>query len=205
MKKGEYAIESGTLFHQIHTYLSLDLTDWQLRAYKKFYAPDFQLKSGTFLIPEDMPLSQALEKPLVTPVHTDITFMILPGWSVYDIDSYLSQKKFIKPGEFIDARPSDFPRLIKKYPFLEGKKSFEGFIYPDTHRIRSGADLEEFLFSIIGVFQNRIFSKMTPTQQKEFYATLILASIVEREERNPDEKAQVAGILKERLRIRMSL
>lgn len=205
MKKGEYTIESGTLFHQIHTNLKLDVADWQLRAYKKFYAPDFQLKSGTFVIPEDMPLSKALEKSLVTPAHTDMTFMILPGWSVYDIDSYLSQKKLIRSGELINAKPSDFPRLIKKYPFLEGKKSFEGFIYPDTHRIRSGADLEEFLFSIIGVFQNRIYSKMTPAQQTRFYTTLILASIVEREERNPDEKAQVAGILEERIRIRMSL
>ena len=123
MKKGEYAIESGTLFHQIHTYLSLDLTDWQLRAYKKFYAPDFQLKSGTFLIPEDMPLSQALEKPLVTPVHTDITFMILPGWSVYDIDSYLSQKKFIQPGDLIDAHFAIPYILLRAISFFQMLKT----------------------------------------------------------------------------------
>lgn len=203
--KGEYSIDMGTSFNGLNGTLKLGLSDWQLRAYKKFYAPGFELKSGTFLVPEDVEFSKALEKYLKTPTHTDLTFMILPGWSVFDIDAFLSAKKFIEPNELISAVPEKFPRLVKKYPFLEGKKSFEGFIYPDTHRIRQGADLEEFLFTIIGVFQDRIYSKITPVQQKNFYPTLVLASIVEREERNSDEKAQVAGILAERIRVRMSL
>lgn len=205
VRKGQYGVITGTLFPELNTVLKLDVSDWRIRAYRKYYVPNFELKSGTFQVSGDMPFSQALEKDLKTPLYTDLNFMILPGWSIYDIDDFLVQKKLIQPGELISATPAKFPRLVKKYPFLEGKKSFEGFIYPDTHRIRQGADLEEFLFTIIGVFQDRIYSKLTPAQQKNFYSTLILASIVEREERNADEKATVAGVLSGRLAIRMSL
>ena len=105
----------------------------------------------------------------------------------------------------LKAEPKQYPKLIQKYPFLEGKTSFEGFLYPDTYRVRPSANLEEFLNTLLAIFDERIYAKLTPTQQKNIYPTLILASIVEREERNPEEKAVVAGVLTERLRIRMML
>ncbi|MDD2745468.1 MAG: endolytic transglycosylase MltG [Candidatus Gracilibacteria bacterium] len=205
VRKGQVSIDAGTVFLDLGTSLKLGVSDWRLKAYRKYYAPEFELKSGTFTIAEDMSFAQALETSLKKPTHTDLTFMILPGWSSFDIDPYLAQKKFIKPGELIQAKPTQFPKLIKKYPFLEGKTSFEGFLYPDTYRIRPSADLEEFLDTLLGIFDERIYAKLTPAQQKILYSTLILASIVEREERNPDEKAVVAGVLTERLRIRMML
>lgn len=205
VKKGQYSIEAGSLFSDLNQELKLGVSDWKFRAYRKFYAPDFELKSGTFVVGEDTTFENALESSLKKPAYTDLTFTILPGWSKFDIDPYLAEKKFIKAGDLISATPSQFPKLVQKYAFLKGMDSFEGVMYPDTYRIRQEADLEEFLDTLLGVFQTRIYAKLDATQKTRFMDTLILASIVEREERNSDEKAKVAGVLAKRLDIRMSL
>jgi cell division protein YceG involved in septum cleavage len=48
-------------------------------------------------------------------------------------------------------------------------------------------------------FQSRVRSKLS--EPTDFYTTLILASVVEKEERNTDNKATVAGIFLKRLEI----
>ncbi len=101
------------------------------------------------------------------------------------------------------ARPAEFPKLITKYPFLSDKKSFEGFLFPDTYRVRQGAQLEEVLGVLLAEFDKQIYSKLAG--RKDWYNTLKLASIVEREERDPAEKSKVAGVLARRLEIGMSL
>ena len=45
----------------------------------------------------------------------------------------------MKAGDLVSARPNEFPKLMTKYAFLTGKKSFEGFLFPDTYRVRQGA------------------------------------------------------------------
>ena len=73
-------------------------------------------------------------------------------------------------------------------------------IYPDTYRIRSGAKIAEILSTVFSTFDDRIYSKIPSKNKKDWYDTLILASIVEREERDPDNKPIVAGVLAKRLR-----
>ncbi len=138
-------------------------------------------------------------------MYNDQTITILPGWSIYDIDPYLASQGIMKAGELIRATPAFYPKLQKKYSFLDNRKSFEGFLYPDTYRVRQGARLDEVLDTLLGTFQSRIYSKLSPKETQGMYKTLILASIVEREERNSQEKATVAGVLARRIEIGMSL
>jgi hypothetical protein len=55
----------------------------------------------------------------------DITITILPGWNMYDIDSYLSDKKIIPTGAFLLAARDNFSTFQTKYTFLAGKLSME--------------------------------------------------------------------------------
>lgn len=116
--RGQYSIPAGASFADLGPLLKIDVAEWRYRSYRKFFASSFELKSGTFEVPEDTTFSEALDRYLKKPVHTDLTFMILPGWNRYDIDAYLTEKKFIKAGDLIRATPSDYPKLVGKYPFL---------------------------------------------------------------------------------------
>jgi UPF0755 protein len=110
-----------------------------------------------------------------------------------------------KAGDLISAQVSQYPELIKAFPFTQNLSSFEGIIFPDTYRVRQGANLAEVLRVTLSEFNKQIYSKIPEKDRKSWYATLKLASIVEREERDSNEKPMVAGVLAKRIAIGMSL
>lgn len=77
--------------------------------------------------------------------------------------------------------------------------SLEGFLYPDTYRITQNATAKDILDRLLAEFSQKIGSDYTKLGTNA-YMTLILASIVEREERNNSEKPTVAGILQKRVK-----
>ncbi|HNQ44195.1 MAG TPA: endolytic transglycosylase MltG, partial [Candidatus Cloacimonadota bacterium] len=85
-------------------------------------------------------------------------------------------------------------------------KSLEGFLYPDTYQfpIDCGAD------SILGIQTAEFFRKLSraginPHAIPDFYQKLILASIVEKEAGNDDERGIIAGVFQNRLKLGMAL
>lgn len=69
--------------------------------------------------------------------------------------------------------------------------TLEGFLYPDTYNVDKNKPLIPQLVSKqLQTFQSRVRSKLNnPT---DFYTTMILASIVEKEERDTNNKPTVA-------------
>jgi len=93
---------------------------------------------------------------------------------------------------------------MQGYEFLRqipsGVGTLEGFLYPDTYNVAKDKPLIPQLVSRqLQGFQTRVRNKVSaPT---DFYKTMILASVVEKEERNNDNKPTVAGIFLKRLEI----
>ena len=154
-----------------------------------------------------MKLEDVFAQVLVKPEFTDLTITILPGWNTYDIDDYLYRKDIIvNPGDFLLALRDNFTKYQHDYPFLEGTESLEGFLYPDTYRVPKNATADTVVRKLLDEWEKKIGGRYqslrtisntgsTPTA----YQKLILASILEREERNPNEKPIVAGILAKRV------
>jgi cell division protein YceG involved in septum cleavage len=118
---------------------------------------------------------------------------------MYDIDSYLSSKQIIPTGAFLLAARDHFVTFQEKYSFLQGKLTMEGFLYPDTYRILPTADAYMILDKLLGEWESKISTTYTQLGASA-YDNLILASIVEREERQSSEKAKVADILAKRVK-----
>jgi UPF0755 protein len=113
----------------------------------------------------------------------------------------LAAKWIIKAWELIaysDAMPSS---IKAKYSFLKDAPSLEWFIYPETYRIPLDAKLDNVLEITLDTFEERIYNefKSSRVKWKDFYDMLIMASIIEREERDPQNKPIVAWILLKRL------
>jgi UPF0755 protein len=84
--------------------------------------------------------------------------------------------------------------------------SLEGFLYPETYLfpVYSNAD------SILAIMTNEFFRKLSRAgidihRQEDFYAKLILASIVEKEAGYAEERPIIAGVFERRLRLGMAL
>jgi len=117
---------------------------------------------------------------------------------MWDIDSYLAEQNISRPGEFLDTARMNFAVYQKDFPFLEGVTSLEGFLYPDTYRIRKLGDADDAIRVMLREFDKKIGESYRSLDQKKAYQTLILASIVEREERIDANQPIVAGILQKR-------
>lgn len=197
---GKYTLEKWATLSSLPNALAIDIGTMRYKLYLRFFAPRvISLQAGTYEVERDMELSRVLTEALKSPKYTDLTITILPGWNIYDIDSYLSEKNIIPTGSFLIALRDHYDTFVKKYDFLEWQSSLEGFLYPDTYRILQTADAYMIIDTLLAEWEKKIWESYRSLGGSA-YQKLILASIVEREERRSSEKAKVAGVLEKRVR-----
>ena len=175
--------------------------------------PDFELQAGSYNMPAGADIQTYIEN-LQGAISNDITLTFLEGWNIFDIDEHLTNKWMIEAGEFISyaenycdetlypgAKEDGRCKLTMKYTFLNENASLEGFLYPDTYAINPNTfTVKSLSEKMLDNFYNKVFLELIDYQENDAIFDLVtLASIVEKEEKNPNEKSTVAGILKKRL------
>ncbi|EKE30116.1 MAG: hypothetical protein ACD_2C00040G0002 [uncultured bacterium (gcode 4)] len=199
--KGKYTIEKNDTLTQLPQRLNIEVNPTLYKIWLKIRAPDIKLLAWTYEIKDDSTLSDVLSVGLKKPVALDREIMILPWWNIFDIDEMLAEKWIIKTWELI-SYSNEFPNSMRtRYPFLKNAVSLEWFIYPETYRIALDAKLEDVVWIALDTFESRVYKDFLNARLVwvDFYDTMIMASIVEREERNPKNKPIVAWILSKRL------
>ncbi|MFK7779639.1 MAG: endolytic transglycosylase MltG [Candidatus Gracilibacteria bacterium] len=197
----EIKIEKGEL--PIDIAHRLGLNQKYLKLYLKNNNPEFKLLVGNFKIEKNSNIEQilsALENPII---QGEIDITLLEGWNIYDIDEFLANKGLISEREYINyvTNLEKIGKLTEFFTFIEGLETLEGFLYPDTYKIAiDNFKINTFVIKQLENFENRVYNTiMSDLDNKEIEKLINLASIVEKEEKNINEKSTVAGILKKRL------
>ncbi|MBI4948279.1 endolytic transglycosylase MltG [Candidatus Berkelbacteria bacterium] len=112
-----------------------------------------------------------------------IKVTLLEGWRAKDIEEYMVNEKGLS--QFIG-----FTKKAEKY---------EGYLYPDTYEILLIITPDEFIKLLRDTFVTKTKS-LNPTSDQ-----VILASIIEREAASDSERADIAGVYTNRLKIGMRL
>lgn len=110
------------------------------------------------------------------------------------------------------ASPREIERAASDPAFLRAlgleAPSLEGYLFPDTYQFVRGMTAEEILTRMV----QRLFAKLTPeilerarSRGLSLHQLLTLASIVEREAVVRDERALIAAVFWNRLRLEMPL
>lgn len=195
-----YIIDKWSTMISLNTKFKWGIAPWRYTLWVKYFAPkDIVLNIWEYVAERWVTVSQFFTETIATPVHSDLTITILPGWNMYDIDAYLVEKNISKTGEFLRVAADRFSEYQAKYTWLEWVDSLEGFLYPDTYRVIKEATAHDVILKLLSGFDNRIGESYLGIW-KNAYQKLILASIVEREERNDTNQPIVAGILEKRVR-----
>ena|SRR3989338_7793023 len=158
-------------------------------------------------------------------ISKGIKIAILEGYTINDIVN-MFQKNGININYDIFINIDN--NLRKKYSFLQNipdNVSLEGFLFPDTYYFAQSAKQEpyfeqsnntkyntqiskEILEKFLDNFESKLTNEIKDGFKKQglsFYEGVILASIVEREVWNKNDKPIVAGVLLNRLRVKMPL
>lgn len=183
------------------------VSPWRYRYYLRFIADTPEIvKSWIYSVDKNITISEFITKTLVSskPIEA-ANITILPGWNIYDVDAYLTRKWYIASWDLISSQSNLVTLFSSKYLFLRGADSLEGFLYPDTHEIANGAALETIIMKLLDGFDRKIYQHLSDAEKKTVWKDLILASILQKEERNPANYQSVASVLKTRLKNNIAL
>ncbi|MBI4268446.1 endolytic transglycosylase MltG [Candidatus Uhrbacteria bacterium] len=130
---------------------------------------------------------------------------IIEGWTQAQIIGYL-EKEGIETRERIEAALAR--DWSARFPFLTQGRPLEGYLFPDTYRVYQDARVEDVIEKMLANFDRKVTSQMRSRladSGMSLHAAVTLASIVEREVRSDDDRANVADLFNRRLRAKMPL
>lgn len=179
-----------------------------------------KIPHGAFSLREGMSIRAALRE-LARPGAGEVALTIPEGWSMRDIAAYLEAQGFGTREEFyavvgtpatLTSRSAVADELILDFPFLgslPSRVSFEGYLFPDTYRVRSGASAQDIARIMLGNFRK----KVTPLVDqygddqlsRPLHEIVTMASILEGEVPHDEDRRLVADLLWRRLEVGMAL
>jgi len=130
-------------------------------------------------------------------------FIVIPeGFNIFQIDAKLHQEHILDNNDSIlqytigDFQNNNFKFLQE----LDPQKSLEGFLFPDSYVFIQNTPSKTIINIMLENFNTKVYKKyFLQTNPKDFYSNLILASILEKEILDDQEKQLGADILLRRL------
>jgi UPF0755 protein len=132
-----------------------------------------------------------------------IRITVPEGWTLRQIaDRLVREQLTTSAALFLDqARDTDF---LERHGILAA--TAEGYLLPETYHFDPGITTDEILNLMIGSFKRRYAAeaRMPRPEAMSWHQVVTLASMIEREARNEEEKPLIASVYCNRLRRKMS-
>ncbi len=157
-----------------------------------------RIKPGRYILSNNISLPRLLV--ILTEGPAEISALIVPGMTLKEIDRKLSVLGIIESNSLVNLNVNSFK---KKYPWLEDASSLEGFLFPDTYNFFSASDVN----LVVNKFLDNFEAKALPFSRNSsnLLEIVSLASILEKEVPDYQERQLVVGILLKRLNAGMPL
>lgn len=167
---------------------------------------DDKLRPGAYTFTENMSDDDVFAKLLVGEKKL-IRFTIPEGFGVKEIAARLYSLDLADKEEFLKAAEDFAP-----YSYMQKHKDVffaaEGFLFPDTYTVENDMEIDELLNLMAKTFDERLKPEMRAQAEAmglSIYDLIILASLVEREVRFPEDRPIVAQVFFKRLKLNMPL
>lgn len=173
-----------------------------LRLVGRLRGLDRKMQAGDYRIASSMRPGEILDK--LAAGLTDASRFTLPeGYSMYQAAELLQRQGIFDRDPFLDAC-SD-PRLLKELGIQA--RTVEGFLFPGTYQVGFKMREADLVREMVREFRQRTgrLLPMVAASGMTLRQVVILASIVEREAMNAEEKPLIASVFLNRLRIGMPL
>lgn len=176
------------------------------RIVSKIHGLDSKLKAGDYSFTKDMSVMQIVDK-LARGETAQKQITIPEGYTVDQIALLIKEKQLGDPDKFKKLAKNFIP-----YSYMTANSStvypVEGYIFPDTYEIGSGASEEDILTMMVTEFDKRFSQEMRERAEQIGLSNrevIILASLVEKEARIDSDRPIIAGVFLNRLKHNMPL
>lgn len=183
------------------------------RLYLRYNRLDQKLEAGNFELAANMSMpeiAQALQKALVE----EVTVTVPEGWRAEQVAELLEAQGIMEADSFMAAVRAGNPVALglisgegasRQYTFLDDRPagaSLEGYLFPDTYRIPARAQPADLLGAMLDNFEEKAPAELRAAAAASglsLHQAVILASIIEREAVQADERPLIASVYRNRL------
>lgn len=161
------------------------------------------IKSGYYRISNKMSTVE-IHDLLVTGNQKLVRVTIPEGLTARETGKRFEAAGVCPQADFLDAAHSK--NLLEQHDL--NADSAEGFLYPDTYLFQQDFPADKVVAHLIDTMHARIadiYPEYRQLEWEDLYEKIILASLVEREYRDPDEAVKIASVFYNRLDKRMRL
>jgi UPF0755 protein len=212
--QSSFTVEKGAVYSLVIDDLSKSLGLSSLQSsifdgYARYRGLDTNLIAGTYTLSESLDATEAVDLLFAGP-NTGETFRItipegLNRALIDDLTNELTGESYSK----ITAQTDQF---LAEYEFLgsiPAGQNLEGYLFPDTYELFTGASTTALVNRQLSTFNTKVYQQyaeeLTSHPKYSLHELLTLASVVEREVRQPETRKMVADIFLKRLDIGMPL
>ncbi len=198
------------------------------RLYTIYNESSGKLQAGEYLLSSSMTVPEITEKFIKGKIIEE-KITIIEGWNLRDIGWYFENKGMFQAEELFEligfplAESPGSKDFSTEFDFLKDKPEslgLEGYLFPDTYKIRKGEDLEDIIKKMLINFDKKLSPHQNEVsdagltqdlrveifqQEKSIFKVIIMASLIEKEVRTFEDKRLVSGILWKRLKNGMPL
>lgn len=172
---------------------------WQLLVVRAMH-PRAKLQAGEYRFDRPASVRQVFDRIAKGDVfYHEIT--VPEGSNVFDIAAVAEQSGLISGSTFLAAAAQ--PRLIADLD--PAAQTLEGYLFPSTYRITRHTTAEQLAKQMVDQFRKEWKQLSGRYPAANVHDTVTLASLVEKETAVPAERARVASVYSNRLRIGMKL
>lgn len=205
----EFVVESGQTVQEIgQSLIDQDIikSEFMFKLYLYLKGQQTDVQAGTYNL-ESMNIIELTKKFVSGQTGNEVTLKFIEGWTLKEMSDYLSEQKLTN---CLVCGSTSFLNLTKVgnfksvYSFLDdvSEESLEGFIFPDTYRVYRDSSTSDIIQKALDNFEDKLTSALQTeitAQGKELYNIIKVASIIEMEVPNEEDRKIVSGILWKRL------
>ncbi len=179
-----------------------------LRKYLTFKGLDRSIQTGIYTFTPPFSVARIADA-LSHPEQNEVSITIIPGWDLREISEYLETKQ-LGTQEIIAAlvgksavrytKAVPRPESIKKYTLakhIPENASLEGYLAPETYRVFANASLEQVVEKLFAYRDSQFTEQMytdIALSKRSVHEIMIMASLLEREVRGPEDRKKVADL-----------
>jgi UPF0755 protein len=165
--------------------------------------PKGSLHAGVYAIDRSMRGDAILNQLLQTePIHQWI--IVRPGLWTRQLTALLASKGVGDEKSLLDAI-SNSSLFRKQLGFVPKSGRLDGYLFPDSYDFPPTMDGLEALSKMCETFHNKALARLGNLSAERLHEIVIVGSLVEKETRFDSERARIAGVIYNRLRIGMPL